>query len=45
MLETLNNLFDGFLVARLNKFIIQPARYRAMFPTEGMNQKGEGSAT
>lgn len=25
VLETLNNLFDGFLVARLNKFIIQPA--------------------
>lgn len=24
VLETLNNLFDGFLVARLNKFIIQP---------------------
>lgn len=25
VVETLNNLFDGFLVARLNKFIIQPA--------------------
>lgn len=25
VVETLNNLFDSFLVAQLNRFIIQPA--------------------